>query len=68
VSHCENEARLACVCHCTQAGDIQSLLLDLNDSASIQAAIDTLRHELHCSGIHLVLVEPGPITSRFRKN
>jgi short-subunit dehydrogenase len=47
---------------------MQSLLLDLNDSASIQAAIDTLRHELHCSGIHLVLVEPGPITSRFRKN
>jgi len=68
VRHCENEARLACVCYCTQAGDMQSLLLDLNDSASIQAAIDNLHHELHCFGIHVALVEPGPITSRFRKN
>jgi hypothetical protein len=47
---------------------MQSLLLDLNDSASIQPVIDTLRHELHCFGIHLALVVPGPITSRFREN
>lgn len=29
---------------------------------------DTMRHELHGSNIHVVLIEPGPITSRFREN
>ncbi|MCU7960720.1 MAG: SDR family oxidoreductase [gamma proteobacterium symbiont of Bathyaustriella thionipta] len=28
----------------------------------------TLRQELHATGIHVCLIEPGPIESRFRKN
>lgn len=32
---------------------------------AIEALSDTLRLELRGSGIHVVLIEPGPITSRF---
>lgn len=35
---------------------------------ALEGLSDTLRHELHGSGIHVALVEPGPITSRFRQN
>jgi NAD(P)-dependent dehydrogenase (short-subunit alcohol dehydrogenase family) len=35
---------------------------------ALEGLTDTLRHELHGSGIHVALVEPGPITSRFREN
>lgn len=35
---------------------------------ALEGLSDTLRHELHGSGIHVVLVEPGPIVSRFREN
>ncbi len=35
---------------------------------ALEGLSDTLRHELHGSGIHVALIEPGPITSRFREN
>jgi len=35
---------------------------------ALEALTDTLRLELRGSGIHAVLVEPGPIRSRFRAN
>lgn len=35
---------------------------------ALEGLTDTLRHELHGSGIHVALVEPGPIESRFREN
>jgi NAD(P)-dependent dehydrogenase (short-subunit alcohol dehydrogenase family) len=35
---------------------------------ALEGLTDTLRHELHGSGIHVALVEPGPIISRFREN
>ncbi|MDH5485526.1 MAG: SDR family oxidoreductase [Gammaproteobacteria bacterium] len=35
---------------------------------AIEGFTDTLRHELTGSGIQISLVEPGPITSRFREN
>ncbi|MFA9459266.1 SDR family NAD(P)-dependent oxidoreductase [Thiohalorhabdus methylotrophus] len=35
---------------------------------ALEGLTDTLRLELSGSGIHAVLVEPGPITSRFREN
>jgi NAD(P)-dependent dehydrogenase (short-subunit alcohol dehydrogenase family) len=35
---------------------------------ALEALSDTLRLELQGTGIHVVLVEPGPITSRFREN
>ena len=35
---------------------------------ALEGLTDTLRHELRGSGIHVALVEPGPITSRFREN
>lgn len=35
---------------------------------ALEGLTDTLRHELHGSGIHVALVEPGPIVSRFREN
>jgi NAD(P)-dependent dehydrogenase (short-subunit alcohol dehydrogenase family) len=35
---------------------------------ALEGLADTLRIELHGSGIHIVLIEPGPITSNFRKN
>ncbi len=35
---------------------------------ALEGLSDTLRHELHGSGIHVSLVEPGPIESRFRAN
>ncbi len=35
---------------------------------AIEGLVDTLRLELHDTNIHVVLVEPGPIISRFRKN
>ena len=35
---------------------------------ALEGLTDTLRLELHGSGIHISLVEPGPITSRFRAN
>ncbi len=35
---------------------------------AVEALGDTLRQELHGSGIHVSLIEPGPIVSRFREN
>jgi short-subunit dehydrogenase len=35
---------------------------------ALEGLTDTLRQELAGSGIHVALVEPGPITSRFREN
>jgi NAD(P)-dependent dehydrogenase (short-subunit alcohol dehydrogenase family) len=35
---------------------------------ALEGLYDTLRLELAGSGIHAVLIEPGPITSRFRAN
>ncbi len=35
---------------------------------ALEGIADTLRLELRGSGIHVCLVEPGPITSRFRAN
>ena len=34
----------------------------------IEGLADTLRLELHKSGVEVVLIEPGPIRSSFRKN
>lgn len=33
---------------------------------AIEGIVDTLRLELHGSGVHVSLIEPGPITSKFR--
>jgi NAD(P)-dependent dehydrogenase (short-subunit alcohol dehydrogenase family) len=35
---------------------------------ALEGLVDTLRHELHGTQIHLSLIEPGPILSDFRKN
>ena len=35
---------------------------------ALEGLSDTLRLELHASNIHIVLIEPGPIESRFRAN
>jgi len=35
---------------------------------AVEGITDTLRQELHGSGIHVCLIEPGPISSRFRDN
>ena len=35
---------------------------------AIEALTDTMRLELHGSGVHVCLIEPGPIVSRFRAN
>ncbi len=35
---------------------------------AVEGLTDTLRQELAGTGIHVVLIEPGPITSRFREN
>lgn len=35
---------------------------------ALEGLSDTMRLELHGSGIHVILIEPGPITSDFRKN
>ncbi|WP_276315639.1 SDR family oxidoreductase [Ectothiorhodospira shaposhnikovii] len=35
---------------------------------ALEGLTDTLRMELHGSGVHVSLIEPGPITSRFRAN
>ncbi len=35
---------------------------------ALEGLTDTLRLELHGSGIHVSLIQPGPITSRFRAN
>ncbi len=35
---------------------------------ALEGITDTLRQELHDSGIHVSMLEPGPITSRFRAN
>jgi NAD(P)-dependent dehydrogenase (short-subunit alcohol dehydrogenase family) len=35
---------------------------------ALEGLADTLRLELRGSGIHIVLIEPGPITSHFRQN
>lgn len=35
---------------------------------ALEGLVDTLRLELHGTGIHLSLIEPGPIISDFRKN
>lgn len=35
---------------------------------ALEGLADTLRIELHDSNIHIVLIEPGPIESKFRQN
>lgn len=35
---------------------------------ALEGLADTLRIELHGSGIHVVLIEPGPITTKIREN
>ncbi len=35
---------------------------------ALEGLTDTLRQELKGSGIHVSLIQPGPITSRFREN
>jgi NAD(P)-dependent dehydrogenase (short-subunit alcohol dehydrogenase family) len=35
---------------------------------ALEGLTDTLRLELHGTGIHVSLIEPGPIESRFRQN
>jgi NAD(P)-dependent dehydrogenase (short-subunit alcohol dehydrogenase family) len=35
---------------------------------AMEGLCDTLRQELHGTGIHVSLIEPGPIRSRFRPN
>lgn len=35
---------------------------------ALEGLTDTLRQELYGTGIHVSLIEPGPITSRFREN
>ncbi len=35
---------------------------------AVEGLSDTLRHELHGTGIQVSLIEPGPITSKFRDN
>ena len=35
---------------------------------ALEGLSDVLRLEMHGSGIHIILVEPGPITSRIREN
>ena len=35
---------------------------------ALEGLVDTLRMELHNSNIHIVLIEPGPIVSKFREN
>ena len=35
---------------------------------ALEGLVDTLRLELHGTNIHLSLIEPGPISSDFRKN
>ncbi|MCL9683738.1 SDR family NAD(P)-dependent oxidoreductase [Legionella maioricensis] len=35
---------------------------------AVEGLSDTLRLELHSSGIHVITIEPGPIESRFRDN
>ncbi len=35
---------------------------------ALEGLTDTLRLEMHGSGIHVVLIEPGPITSKIRVN
>jgi NAD(P)-dependent dehydrogenase (short-subunit alcohol dehydrogenase family) len=35
---------------------------------AVEGLSDVLRQELHGSGIHVALIEPGPIRSRFRAN
>lgn len=35
---------------------------------ALEGLTDTLRLELHDTGIHVSLIEPGPIESRFRQN
>ncbi len=35
---------------------------------ALEGLVDTLRLELHGTSIYLSLIEPGPITSHFRKN
>lgn len=35
---------------------------------AVEGLSDTLRLELHSSGIHVIAIEPGPIESRFRDN
>lgn len=35
---------------------------------ALEGLSDTLRMELHGSGVHISLIEPGPISSKFRQN
>ncbi|WP_039017593.1 SDR family NAD(P)-dependent oxidoreductase [Halocynthiibacter namhaensis] len=35
---------------------------------AMEGLTDTLRLEMHGTGIHVILIEPGPITTKIRKN
>ncbi|MDG2339718.1 MAG: SDR family NAD(P)-dependent oxidoreductase, partial [Paracoccaceae bacterium] len=35
---------------------------------AMEGLTDTLRHEMRGSGVHIILVEPGPVTSKIRQN
>lgn len=35
---------------------------------AMEGLTDTLRLEMHGTGIHIILIEPGPVTSRIREN
>lgn len=35
---------------------------------ALEALTDTLRIEMHGTGINVILIEPGPITTKFREN
>ena len=35
---------------------------------ALEGLTDTLRMEMHGTGLHVALIEPGPVTSRFRAN
>ncbi|MDG1739396.1 MAG: SDR family NAD(P)-dependent oxidoreductase [Paracoccaceae bacterium] len=35
---------------------------------ALEGLTDTLRHEMRGTGIHIILVEPGPVTSKIRQN
>ncbi len=35
---------------------------------ALEGLTDTLRLELYGSGIEVLIIEPGPVTSKFRKN
>jgi short-subunit dehydrogenase len=40
----------------------------ISSKFALEGLCDTLRQETHASGIHISLLEPGPIATRFRPN